>query len=117
MPKTETRPAAVKHFSDARRGTETDRNGFLSAVTETLALPPCLAKPLGVSVSGVPCIAELVNPLTWRLSYRAAGGDIRHRFLQTTSPDRLETETLRVATDLAADLGVGLANVAALATV
>lgn len=119
MSKTRTAPtpAAVKHFADARRGIETDRSGFLAAVAENLAQPPCLTKVLGVSVSGVPCLAELVNPFTWRLSYRKANGDVGRRFVQTTNPERLETEALRVATDLAADLGVGFANVTALATV
>lgn len=110
-------PAAVKYFADPANEVTVDAAGFLARVADLLTTPLRLARPVGVSVDGKPCLAERVHPLTWRLSYRDAEGEVKYRFVQTTNPQRLTTEALRVATDLAADLGVGFANVAALATI
>lgn len=118
MNETAPRPAAVKYFADPTANDETtDQRGFLARIAELVSLPMAYTRPVAVSVDGKPCLAELVNPLTWRLTYHRADGGLGRRFVQTTNPDKLAIEALRIAADLAADLGVGFSNVVALATV
>jgi hypothetical protein len=109
---------AVKYFADPPVTEETtDEAGFLARVADLLQTPLRLARPVAVSFDGKPVLVERVHPLTWRLSYDDAAGEVKHRFVQTTNPLHLTTEALRISADLAAQLGVGYANVVALATI